>query len=240
MLATLSVELRPRGMTEAADLGAALVLRHAASVARLVLPAVAALVAVALALQGLAGWAGGLWLVLTKPLLDRILLFVFARAAFDERPSAAALWAQRRQALWAGLPGDLTWRRFSPWRSYLMAVHALEGQAGRPARARRQLLLRGHRGHAFMSLQAHAWAESILMLGSLLLLSMLQPPGVGLGFGQLLDLPGMSMALTVLYGLVVALVEPFYVAAGFAMYLNRRVELEAWDVEQDLRHAFAA
>jgi len=24
------------------------------------------------------------------------------------------------------------------------------------------------------------------------------------------------------------------------MYLNRRVELEAWDVEQDLRHAFAA
>ncbi len=33
-------------------------------------------------------------------------------------------------------------------------------------------------------------------------------------------------------------VEPFYVAAGFAMYLNRRVELEAWDVEQELRHAF--
>ncbi len=37
----------------------------------------------------------------------------------------------------------------------------------------------------------------------------------------------------------VLFVEPFYVAAGFAMYLNRRVELEAWDVEQDLRHAFA-
>jgi len=36
----------------------------------------------------------------------------------------------------------------------------------------------------------------------------------------------------------VMFVEPFYVAAGFAMYLNRRVELEAWDVEQDLRHAF--
>ena len=34
--------------------------------------------------------------------------------------------------------------------------------------------------------------------------------------------------------------EPFYVGAGFAMYLNRRVELEAWDVEQELRRAFAA
>ena len=33
--------------------------------------------------------------------------------------------------------------------------------------------------------------------------------------------------------------EPFYVAAGFAMYLNRRVELEAWDIEQEFRRAFA-
>jgi hypothetical protein len=40
------------------------------------------------------------------------------------------------------------------------------------------------------------------------------------------------------YGLVVAFLEPFYVAAGFALYVNRRVELEAWDVEQELRRAF--
>jgi hypothetical protein len=46
-----------------------------------------------------------------------------------------------------------------------------------------------------------------------------------------------SLLVTVPYVLVVALVEPFYVAAGFAMYLNRRVELEAWDIEQELRRA---
>jgi hypothetical protein len=34
-------------------------------------------------------------------------------------------------------------------------------------------------------------------------------------------------------------VEPFYVGAGFTMYLNRRVELEAWDIEQEFRRAFA-
>ena len=39
-------------------------------------------------------------------------------------------------------------------------------------------------------------------------------------------------------GDVVGLVEPFFVAAGFAMYLNRRVELEAWDIEQEFRRAF--
>ena len=42
------------------------------------------------------------------------------------------------------------------------------------------------------------------------------------------------------YAIVIAFLEPFYVAAGFAMYLNRRAELEAWDVEQELRRAFAA
>ena len=40
------------------------------------------------------------------------------------------------------------------------------------------------------------------------------------------------------YALAVFIVEPFYVASGFAMYLNRRVELEAWDIEQDFRRAF--
>ena len=41
------------------------------------------------------------------------------------------------------------------------------------------------------------------------------------------------------YAAAVLVLEPFYVASGFAMYLNRRVELEAWDVEQEFRRAFA-
>ena len=45
-------------------------------------------------------------------------------------------------------------------------------------------------------------------------------------------------ALAVAYALVIGFLDPFYVAAGFAMYLNRRAELEAWDVEQELRRAF--
>ncbi len=41
------------------------------------------------------------------------------------------------------------------------------------------------------------------------------------------------------YAAAVLVVEPFFVGAGFAMYLNRRVELEAWDIEQEFRLAFA-
>jgi hypothetical protein len=44
--------------------------------------------------------------------------------------------------------------------------------------------------------------------------------------------------LALLYAAVVLALEPFYVASGFAMYLNRRVELEAWDIEQEFRHVF--
>ena len=45
--------------------------------------------------------------------------------------------------------------------------------------------------------------------------------------------------IAVSYAIVVLFLEPFYVASGFAMYLNRRAELEAWDIEQEFRRAFA-
>jgi hypothetical protein len=48
----------------------------------------------------------------------------------------------------------------------------------------------------------------------------------------------LAMPLAIGYALVVLFLEPFYVAAGFAMYLNRRAQLEAWDIEQELRRAF--
>jgi hypothetical protein len=53
-------------------------------------------------------------------------------------------------------------------------------------------------------------------------------------------LPGfLSVTLAVAYATAVMFLEPFYVGAGFAMYLNRRAELEAWDIEQEFRRAFA-
>jgi hypothetical protein len=39
--------------------------------------------------------------------------------------------------------------------------------------------------------------------------------------------------------LAMSLIAPFYVAGGFALYLNRRVELEAWDLELNFRRIAA-
>jgi hypothetical protein len=48
-----------------------------------------------------------------------------------------------------------------------------------------------------------------------------------------------QLLASIAYLLTVLFLEPFYVAAGFGMYLNRRAELEAWDIEQEFRRAFA-
>ena len=41
------------------------------------------------------------------------------------------------------------------------------------------------------------------------------------------------------YGAAVLVLEPFYVAAGFGLYLNRRTMLEGWDIEVALRRIAA-
>ena len=51
--------------------------------------------------------------------------------------------------------------------------------------------------------------------------------------------PFIPTAVATAYAITVLFLEPFYVAAGFAMYLTRRTELEAWDIEQEFRRAFA-
>jgi hypothetical protein len=49
----------------------------------------------------------------------------------------------------------------------------------------------------------------------------------------------LKLSLPLSYAITVLFLEPFYVAAGFGMYLNRRAELEAWDIEQEFRRAFS-
>ena len=49
----------------------------------------------------------------------------------------------------------------------------------------------------------------------------------------------LAVATPIAYAIVVVFLEPCYVGAGFGIYLSRRAELEAWDIEQEFRRAFA-
>jgi len=237
----IRLDLRPRGMFEAADLGVRLVSAHLRSVWTSCAPVYAFVLLVAATMLPFGiGWAA-LAVIWLKPWLDRSILFVLARAVFGEETRFADVWAARRAVAWQGLLGALTTRRLSPWRSYVQPVLQLEGQRGQARRERVARILGPHRGAALAMQSAFATIESALAMGLLALLGWLAPADdQGLWFALLFEggswVAGAGLAF---YVIAVAIVEPFFVGAGFAMYLNRRVELEAWDIEQEFRLAFA-
>jgi hypothetical protein len=238
-----AVQLRPRPMFEAADLGVRLVQASRAELLRTAGPVYAVFVLGALALLPVAPWLPVLVLWWGKPWLDRTVLFVLSRTLFRQRTGWADLWAARRAVWWQGLLASWTTRRLSLWRAFTQPAVQLEGLQGGALGKRCAQLRQGHQGTALGVTWACWHLESALVLGLPALLLWLVPGGASFApfewlFGSGSEDSAGSWLFTLVYALAVAVVEPFYVGAGFAMYINRRVELEAWDVEQALRHAF--
>jgi hypothetical protein len=237
----IAVELRPRPMWEAADLGVRMVQVNARSVWATCGPLFAVVFVLALSTVEIATWLPSLLMFCLKPWLDRSILFVLSRAAFGQATRFGDLW-RARGAVWGSqLLGTLLWRRLSPWRAFTQPIYQLEGQRGAARRQRRTQLLRGQRGAAGGMHLAFANLEMILGAGVLSMAVWFAPDEArGDVFRWITqgDGLGASLAVATTYAALIALVEPFYVAAGFAMYLNRRVQLEAWDIEQEFRRAF--
>lgn len=229
-------------MSEAIDLGIRLVQANARSVWASFAPVYLIVAMIALASGAVATWLPAMIIFWLKPWLDRTLLFVLSRAVFGTKTRLADVWAAQRSVWWQRLPTTLTTRRLSPWRAYTQPALQLEGQRGGAWRARRQQLLRGKRGAAMGMHLVFAHFEVLLLVGAMIFAVLFVPEDArSSAWGALFtgEGPAASMLIAALYAAAVLLLEPFYVGAGFAMYLNRRVELEAWDVEQEFRLAFA-
>ena len=237
---SLAVELRPRSGWEAMELGAALVRRHAAAIW---LPwlIVTGLVFV---LLNLAAWAiGQVWLALLamwwlRPVFDRIPLYVLSRAVFGSVPTVADTLRAQLHWGWRPMLGLLTWRRFSPLRTAMLPVDLLEGASPAVMRERRRVIGAGNGGHASMLMLMCLHFILALQLSALLIPLMFVPNellsetarGAWLTITE--NPPVWALiALNVVDWLAVALIEPFYIGAGFGLYLNRRTQLEAWDLE---------
>jgi len=238
----LAIRLRPRPMAEAADLGVLLVRTHARSVWLTFAPVFGVVFLLALATIEISPWLPTLVIFWLKPWLDRSLLFVLSRAVFGQATRFADLWQARGPVWWGQWLSTLTVLRLSPWRSFTQPIHQLEGQHGKARRKRRDQLLRGKRPAAGGVQFAFSNAEWALYLGILAVAVWFAPEGSRRDvMSWLTKSPdvGNNLLFVTAYSAVVLLLEPFFVAAGFAMYLNRRVELEAWDIEQEFRRAFA-
>ena len=239
----LALHLRPRSMTEATDLGVRLVQANARSIWSTFAPLYLVVVLIALSTVELAGWLPGLILFWLKPWLDRSLLYVLARSVFGTPTRWSDLWRDRSPVWWQQWLASLLSRRLSPWRSYTQPAAQLEGQRGSAAKTRRRQLLKDKQSQALGMHLVFAHLELVLVIGAIALASWLVPGDDHSPWFEALsraDGTQTSLLVSLAYAGIVLLLEPFYVAAGFAMYLNRRVELEAWDIEQEFRLAFAA
>ena len=239
--ADIAIALRRRSPWEAMDLGLSMLQRWW----RLVY----APHLVVAALVGAAAFAAGWWLerpwvalVLIwwlKPLNDRVVLHVLSRAVFGERQGTRQVLAQAGQWLRTGLVPYLLARWWPDLaRSFYLPVRQLEGQRTSQARARRSQLGRRVHGYAVWLTLVCMHFEVVLYWSLSLGTGLLIPATASEGrdfFASLQSGDVWTWADVAAYAFAVALLEPFYVAAGFALYLNRRSVLEGWDIEVALR-----
>jgi hypothetical protein len=246
-LEDLTVALRPRQPWEAVDLGCAMTRRDYGRVILLWLITVMPVWIV----LGVLLWDQPMWFSLAawwlKPLYDRVPLFHLSRAAFGSRPTVKET-LREWPRLWSRflLPA-LLWRRLSFIRSFALPVLMLEGQKGKAASQRVTTLAMdgGSSGASlswvFIKLEIAVW------LGLSALASSLGPADGLPDFSSIVQDPESYFQTTnaqqwfsnVLYLIAMTIIEPFYVGAGFGLYLNSRTKLEGWDIELTFRRLAA-
>ena len=197
----------------------------------------------ALATLALWPWPGisGLVIWWCKPIFDRVLLFVYSQCAFGAEPTIRDVYRALPSLLRrSGLLVWLTVYRLGPARSFLLPIWLLERQHGRAARVRGRLLKRRAGSYAVWLTMTCAVMGMALYASQILVFEALVPIGrEGLfSWDQWMSgsLNHTALVVLTLFATGAACVtEPLYIASGFSLYLNRRAELEAWDVELRFR-----
>lgn len=236
-LARLEFTLRPRSPWEAIDLGFSLARRWFVPLATLWL--ITALPVTLLfslyfydspvALSFILWWC--------KPLFEPLLLFWLSRAVFGEQIPIKTVTRDWWRINRSGLLPNLTIRRLSPSRSFTMPVWLLEGLKGKARGKRINVLGRNQQAGGWLTVVGIHF-ETILEIGFLLTILTLIPEQLNwIDMEKLFLTPGLLEELLWLGSWILGMViiAPFYVAAGFSLYLHRRSELEGWDIEINFR-----
>ncbi len=230
--------VRTRNPWEAIDLGILLARRHSTVLmltwALMTLPV--------FALLSLIFWQQPTIAVLViwwlKPLFERVPLYILSNALFANTPRLIDCIKMAPKLFRPQLFASLTWRRLSLTRSFDLPVQQLEGLSG-SARQQRLVTLGRHYSRVptwLTIIGLHI--EMAILLGFITLLYLLIPAQLQTDWNwlKLLEISQHEWLWAehlsnLLYVLVLIIWEPIYVACGFTLYLNRRTELEAWDIE---------
>jgi hypothetical protein len=235
----MAMRLRPRNAWEAADLGIQLVRANARAIYTawfLAYVPVAAIVFALLWDAPFKAWLAMWWL---KPLFDILVLAVLARRLFGEPAPAIATVGSLPALAWrSGILGNLTWRRLDFARSLHLPVRQLEHLKGKAARSRARELDREARAPAVWLSFMFLMTELLFGLALSFLIALMTPvqaPMTTLIEGWFTSRFEQGMSGAILGAVAASLIEPFYVACGFTLYLQRRTMLEGWDIELRFR-----
>ncbi len=170
-----------------------------------------------------------------KPLFEQPLLYILSRQLFSEPVTLRDILKNYFTVIKPQLGALLLWRRLSLSRSFNNPVAMLEGIKGKERRARLSVL------HAHQS-SASQWLtivcvhlEFLLYVSLLFFIFSLIPSELKNEFTlfELFDEDNFVLVTItdIAYFIAISIIAPIYVAAGFALYITRRVKLEGWDIE---------
>ena len=236
-LETITAKIRPRRGWEAIDLGVTLVQNHAKTLYKIWFAISLPLFLVfTLVMNGIPEimvivfW----WL---KPIMERPLLHFLSRELFGESLSTKQCIKSFFSVAKIQWLASLTWRRFSFTRSLDLPLIQLEGLKGAQRAKRLRVIHSGNSGTAVWLTIVFILVEMIIYLSLITLVYLLVPEIYleNFDFWKWLTADTESDLMAYLFNFLmylgISLVAPFYVACGFALYLNQRTHLEAWDIE---------
>lgn len=230
----VTLEIRPRTAWEAVDLGLLMARRWWLPMTKAWLIVSLPLLIIALLIPADTWWISALLIWWFKPVYERPLLHILSRAVFNDLPDtrhtlkAFSSFAFKQWFL------SLSWRRLSPTRSMDLAVLQLEGLSGSRRQERLGVLHREDSSPANWMSFFGLMMELALWMGMITLIWAFIPRELNIEWAGLFfdnDSTQLIELKIILWYCALALTAPFYVASGFALYLNRRVKLEAWDID---------
>ena len=172
------------------------------------------------------------WLL---PIFDRIPLHILSRALFGEVPSVKSILKESHRLLLPHIIKSLTLYRLDFARSYNLPVWQLERLSGKARRERADVLKKMQYSPAVGLSLICILIEIIIFTSLFGVVLMFLPEFYAEKMTDLImDGEGVwwtGPLINLFVYLTFMLVEPFYVAGGFSLYINRRTELEGWDIE---------
>ncbi|WP_428240274.1 hypothetical protein [Gynuella sp.] len=171
----------------------------------------------------------GLLIWWLKPMFERSQLYFLSRAVFGQVPGIRETLRHTPKMMRIQWFASLTWRRLSTSRSFDLPIIQLEGQKGAARKKRLQVLHQGLTGTAASWLTiVGIHIESFTSFALVALIMMVLPQNIEFDWKYLMDAAFLQLVASMI---AIILIGPLYVAGGFALYLNRRIILEGWDLE---------